>query len=345
MNSPHPHTVTVLMPVHNAASYLREAIQSILDQTFRDFEFLIVDDCSTDGSYDILQGYRDPRIRVIHSDRHLKLAGALNLGMDLATGKYLARMDADDISLPERLAVQVDFMEQHPDIGICGSWVKTFGTQKGAIYRQPVGTDMARAYTLFESPFMHPTVVMRRSLFEKATLRYDIGYYPTEDYELWERALRLFPGTNLPTILLRYRVHGQSMTQSDWPEMDRQASLVAARGLRDLGIEPTETEARFHRALGRGRSLACQDLTELARAETWLLKLRKANHTAGVYPAGIFEQLLQDVWFRICFNSASLGWRSSNRYAASALAGPARLPRRMMVTAAVLKAAIRRPSL
>ena len=119
--------VTILMPVHNGAEFLTEAIDSMLRQSLKDFEFLIVDDASTDSSASIVQGYSDPRIRLIQSPERLKLSGALNLGLDQAQGRYIARMDADDISLPKRLERQVKFLEENPDIGLCGSWIRYFG--------------------------------------------------------------------------------------------------------------------------------------------------------------------------------------------------------------------------
>ena len=117
---------TVLMPVYNAEKYVAEAIDSILNQTFNDFEFLIINDGSTDNSLDIIKSYDDPRITIINNETNLGLSHTLNKGIELARGEYIIRMDADDISLSIRLEKQIEFMDSNQHIGICGSWIQTF---------------------------------------------------------------------------------------------------------------------------------------------------------------------------------------------------------------------------
>lgn len=163
--------VTVLMPVYNGEEYLREAIESILFQSFGNFEFLIIDDGSTDDSINIIASYTDPRIRVITNGENIGIARALNKGIELARGKYIARMDSDDISLPKRFEKQVDFLDKNPEIGIVGSWIKTFGGRKTIILAHPCNPEMVRIFFLFDSPLAHPTVMMRREFLKKNNLR------------------------------------------------------------------------------------------------------------------------------------------------------------------------------
>ena len=122
--------VTVLMSVYNGEKYLERAIKSILNQTFKDFEFLIINDGSTDNSVKIIQSFNDLRLRLIHNESNIGLIKTLNKGLKLSNGKYIARMDCDDISLPKRLSIQASFMEKYPEIGVCGSWVKIIGLGK-----------------------------------------------------------------------------------------------------------------------------------------------------------------------------------------------------------------------
>jgi len=132
--------VTVLMPVYNGERYLNEAVDSILGQTFTDFEFLIIDDASTDKTPEILRSYDDPRIRVVTNEENLGLSKSLNKGLALARGEFIARMDADDVSYPYRLQVQHEFMTQHPGAGVIGSWAE-YIDRKGEIvhrYRAPI---------------------------------------------------------------------------------------------------------------------------------------------------------------------------------------------------------------
>lgn len=306
--------VTVLMPVHNGARFLNDAMRSIFRQSFQEYEFLIVDDCSTDTTVEIIQSFKDPRVRLLRSNTRLRFAGALNLGLDASKGEYVARMDADDISLRRRLEVQVGFLDRHPNVGICGTWVKTFGMKGTTIYKEPVGYENIKATALFDTPFAHPSVMMRRNVMDEHHLRYDGTYYPADDFELWSRAVKCFPCENIDEVLLRYRVHPQSMTVSEWTEMDAKACLVVKRELNELGLSPTEDKIRFHRNIGRGRSYRCCNRAEIERAETWLLKLIRINQSSKKYDRVALRRVIGDVWYRLCFNSAHLGMWVFRKY-------------------------------
>ena len=125
--------ISVVMPAYNAEKYITEAIDSILFQTFKDFEFIIINDASTDSTKDIIESYKDPRIKLVNNEQNKGVAKSLNIGISVACGKYIARMDADDIALPERFQKQFDFMEQHPNIDVCGSWAKKTGNENEII--------------------------------------------------------------------------------------------------------------------------------------------------------------------------------------------------------------------
>lgn len=208
-----PH-VTVLMSVYNGAKYLSEAIESILKQTYSDFEFLIVDDASTDCSIEIIKNYADPRIRLIANTQRKGLAANLNRGLELARGEYIARMDADDISMPQRLEKQVAFMKANPDLAASGTCALDMNEAGGDLAVRKVfhGRALGR-WIWMPSPFIHPTVIFRKRVIEK--YGYDSSLEPAEDYGLW---LKLHCGgetlDNLNEVLLRYRVHGQSVTAS-----------------------------------------------------------------------------------------------------------------------------------
>jgi glycosyltransferase involved in cell wall biosynthesis len=305
--------VTVLLPVYNGERYLRETIESILAQTYRDFELLIVDDGSTDSSLELITSFVDDRIKVLRNPERLKLSGGLNRGMKEARGKYIARMDADDIALPKRLEKQFVYMERHPDVGVCGTGIEIFGAVKKRKDIYPKTADEIKAYGLFDCPFCHPTVMMRKDLFLKHNLWYDGSYYPTEDYELWARAVYLFPTVNLDDVLLRYRVHGDSMTGSDWDAMDREAVRII-RGILDrCGFDYSEDTLEMHRNIGRGRSCRCS-LAEIAQADAWLQQLWQMNREQKKYEEESFAQMLSLVWFRLCFNNTSLGIKMFSTY-------------------------------
>jgi glycosyltransferase involved in cell wall biosynthesis len=313
--------ITVLMPVHNGEAFLGEAAESILRQTCHDFELLIVDDGSTDATPAILSkiAAEDSRVRVEGGRIRLGFSGALNAGLDLARGEYIARMDADDIALPHRLEVQREYLHMHPEVGLCGGLVETFGLRRGTFYRPPLSWEETLCYALFDNPFAHPTVMLRRDLIEKHRLRFDPGYCPADDYELWSRCLRLFRCVNLNRVLLRYRVHARSLTQAEWSDMDGHAARIAARELTALGMPTGDREVQFHRNMGRGSCFQVLRREELRRAEQWLHALLEANRCTDRYPENIFRRIVAGVWFKVCYHAGAMGTAMLSHYAMSML--------------------------
>ncbi len=206
--------VSVLMPTYNVEKYIAEAIESILNQTFSDFELIILDDGSTDGSADIAKSFTDNRIVYHHNDVNLGLANNLNVGLRMARGKYIARMDGDDISLPERFQTQIDFLEAHPDIDLCSCGLQMFGTED-TVWVREANPEAVKITMMFYSPVLHATSVWRRESFEKHNLYYDQNAFPAEDYELWSRAVFHCKLVNIPQVLYRYRIHGIQVTKTD----------------------------------------------------------------------------------------------------------------------------------
>jgi glycosyltransferase involved in cell wall biosynthesis len=209
--------VSVVMPVYNGELYLAEAIQSILAQSYRNFEFLIVDDGSTDGSPQIINKYKnlDSRVKLIRHVRNQGLVSALNTGFQAAQGKYLARMDQDDISLPERFSLQVEHLEAFPEVGLLGCRVHHIDATGRLLYVPPLYLDdlSIQWHILFQNTFYHPTVMLRKSVLDQLNLRYDPAHENAEDFGLWSRLLEHTQGENLPEVLLHYRFHSESMTE------------------------------------------------------------------------------------------------------------------------------------
>lgn len=234
--------VSVVMPVYNAEAYLTEAVESVLNQTFRDFELLAVDDASTDRSPEILAAFarQDPRVRVLRNPRNLMISRTLNAGLEQAQGEYLARMDADDVSLPDRLAKQAAYLDAHPRAGIVGgSMLITDASGRPIGERHYHLTDAAIRRHLFRySPFSHPLVMMRTALVRQAG-----GYLPdydyAEDYELYFRLGRLAEFGNLPDFLLRYRVVPRSLTVGVTRAMELQTLAVRRRAVKEYGYVMT----------------------------------------------------------------------------------------------------------
>ena len=207
-------TITVVMPAYNAATYLDEAVTCILNQTFRDFEFIIINDGSTDNTGSILDRYKklDSRIRVYHQENQGMIA-ALNRGCQLARGKYIARMDADDVSVANRLERQLSYIEAHPDIGILGSWISI--EKNSRIVDQwcpPTNSKRLKWELFFGVCVAHPSVLMRREVIERLNFyRPDASH--GEDGDLWFRASAITEFGNVPEVLLKYRVWPKSTSQ------------------------------------------------------------------------------------------------------------------------------------
>ncbi len=213
--------VSVVMPVHNAERFVGEAIASILGQTLERLELVVVDDGSTDRSGAIIGSFHDPRLRVI-TQPNAGIAAALNAGIAASRGALIARMDADDVALPERLAKQVAFMEAHPEVGLLGTWAVIEDEQGRVVgaHEHPADDALIRWSLLFDTPFVHPTMVIRRALFEQVG-GYDGDPGLFEDFNLWSRMIRHTCGANLPEHLLRYRLVGTSLSHVTTRRLER----------------------------------------------------------------------------------------------------------------------------
>ena len=208
--------VTVLMTVYNGERHLREAVESIVHQTFQDFEFLIINDGSTDGTRELVLSYSDPRIRLLDNGHNLGQTRSLNRGLELAEGQYIARQDADDISEPERLARQVAFLETHTEVALLGTWytkIDTEGTPLGE-RRLPCNSIQVRWSLLFFCPFVHSAVMFRKSAVLEQIGFYNEAFVYAQDYELWSRIARCLLVANLGEYLVRYRITPWSMTST-----------------------------------------------------------------------------------------------------------------------------------
>lgn len=281
--------VTVLMPVRNASPYIVAAVESIRRQTEGRFRLLVIDDGSTDNGLDKVASMNDERISIFPDRRELGIAHRLNWGIDQSQSAFIARMDADDFSEPDRLARQVEFMRSHPDIAISGTWYRVFhGRTLSEPVVLPTEHEALRAMTLFASPFAHPTVIFNRALINRENIRYSADFPHAEDYELWERAAGLVRLGNIPEALLRYRLHPFQVSSRHSSIQRQTADAVRRRALLRLGISFSEEEFELHCACGSGSIEG--DVKRMRAAREWLPEL--AARVGGQYPA-IVEDCLR----------------------------------------------------
>jgi glycosyltransferase involved in cell wall biosynthesis len=248
--------VSVLLAVHDDVRYIGAAVQSVLRQTVDDIELIVVDDASTDGTAAVLSRIDDARMSVLSNPERRGLAMSLNRALEHASGRYVARIDADDIAFPNRLEAQLVRIRQNPDLAVLGSAILDLSEEgyPGALHRNPSGPLGVRWLALFGAPFFHPTVLVDRELSEWHSLRYDPIYLESEDYEFWTRLLAVAEGANLREPLVLKRVHARqaSIRRSDVQEsFQRQVALrEIAEIAPELGADAAELAWR--RGSGRG---------------------------------------------------------------------------------------------
>lgn len=229
--------VSVIMPAYNAEKYINAAIDSILGQTFTDFELIVINDCSKDSTEDVILSYRDQRIVYLKNEKNLGVAGTLNRGLVAASGEYIARMDSDDIAAPERLEKQLAYMQAHPETVVCGSRVRLFSDAgEGEFCNYPQQDRQIKTALLFSCPFAHPSVMLRGTVLRDKGLRYEEAFEKVEDYRLWTQLAKYGEFANLPEPLLRYRKHpGQVCATSSQVQYEGKLRL-AAELLPQVGI-------------------------------------------------------------------------------------------------------------
>ena len=247
--------VSVIMSVYNGEPFVGEAVASILSQTFSDFEFLVVDDASTDGTRDYLLSVGDSRLVVLQNEANIGRTPSLNKAIRSARGEYLARQDADDVSLPERIERQVAYLDTHPTVGLVGTRVDWIDEQGRRLDRPPFPTQYDNAaiqqQLLVNCCFAHGSVMFRRQALEEAGGGYNEAWNETEDWELWLRMTEGWDGANLDEPLYRYRWHSAMASVRNRDDQVRLGSLA-----RDLAVKRRLRAGRAAFGLGRAGSPA-----------------------------------------------------------------------------------------
>lgn len=292
--------VTVLMSVYNGQNYLYESIKSIQNQTFQDWELLIICDPSTDHTVDIITEYqkKDNRIRLVCNEKRLGLAETLNKGIREAAGIYIARMDDDDLSLPTRLEKEVRVLENNPNIAVVGSWQKHFGTSNW-VHQPPETCEEMKATLLFECCVCHSTIMFRRDTFIQNHYFYDSKFY-SEDYELWTRVIQKYDMYTIPEVLGEYRLNGDNITAEKMDKIDIEARNIVAKTLRNnLHINVKDQDkvllAKWTNPFQNQSDLKAQKI--LIEQEKELLdQIRDANKKCKYYDEKALDAILKIRW-------------------------------------------------
>jgi len=242
--------VSVVMPVYNGEKYLQLALDSLFSQDFTDFQIIAVDDGSTDNTAKILadNAKKDKRLKVVTVSPNKGLPNALNTGLENATGKYVARMDCDDISLPKRFSTQVKFLEAHPEIDLVAAFIEMFRDNEIlGVHIVPTDPEVIKAAMLFTNPVAHPTVMIRKEFLDKHNLKY--ANQNVEDYEFWNRISNLGRIANIPEPLVKYRIHTSQFSSTHNVKQEAADLAIKQSITKRLGFEFSEDQWQLFRRI------------------------------------------------------------------------------------------------
>ncbi len=301
-NSTSP-AISVIMPTYNTeVSFLRTSVDSILSQTFRDFEFIIIDDGSTNGSDQYLKSIDDDRVKIIWNSENLGITKSLNIGLKVAKGKYVARMDADDVSLPTRFEKQFIFLEAHPNVIILGSYEEYFGDFSRIFGDDIKSQSLYRIRLLFGNPGPdHPTFMMRRETIARRHVTYDESLKYSQDYGLLVESSQYGEIAIIPEILVKKRAHSRRISIEHRATQKDCDKLIERRLLERLGLFVTDEELVFHYQL-RNEFLGKKNIYKSFR---WFLKLIVANYSKKQYNRMEFSYICIKYFITGNFNGVS----------------------------------------
>ncbi|MCP5054298.1 MAG: glycosyltransferase [bacterium] len=299
--------LTVLMTVYNGEEYLRETVDSILNQTYADFKYLILDNASTDKSRDIIRSYDDSRIELVELPENIGQVAALNRGLERVETEFVARIDADDISLPKRFEKQVAFMDTHPGVGVCGTFADAFKGDQIIRWSYPCDPEDIKVKLLFECALVHPSVMIRKNILDKHQLKYDETMKHSYDWELWQRVACHAELANISECLLKYRLHTQSESQRTSELQEEAAQRLDTRELARLGL--LEHPLRnIHRDVAfETLNIKNRDPEFLKQTVQWFNALEDANRSLKIYDELALNRFLRQRLFIVLTNNTALG--------------------------------------
>jgi len=264
--------ISVILPVYNAEKYISKAIDSILAQTYQNFELIVIDDGSTDNSLNIIKKYEtDSKVKIINQENK-GLIFTLNKGIALAKGLYIARMDADDISHPERFEKQLRLFKENLNLGVCSTSTENFGAESGVVIRTPKN-DFLKAELLFLPPFAHPATMIKRAVLIENNIYYREEFKHCEDFDLWSQLAPYCQFSNVTEVMLKYRVHPEQVTNS-YPEVVLNAHFrICQRNLLALGV--TLNKRDFLAFIGKEKH--CDNIKKIITIYKEIIAANKQN--------------------------------------------------------------------
>ncbi|SHG24183.1 glycosyltransferase family 2 protein [Dysgonomonas macrotermitis] len=296
--------ISVILPVYDASAYLARAIDSIIGQTYTDWELIVINDGSTDNSESIVVNYSDNRINYYKNEVNSGLIFTLNKAIGLCSGKYIARMDADDIASPERFERQIDYLEQNSGCSMCGTFAHIIDKDEnitGKIIHQTENKYL-QINLLFSVPFVHPSMMIRKEVLEEN--QFDQNYLHAEDYDLWCRIARKHIVGNIPQFLLMYRWHDRNVSVLNSQRQNEAKEKIIRRELEFIGLNPDEKEIFLHKVsfsqFDSKEKEVKSSFSDFGELNKWFSKIIEANKKSKRYDENALIAFLWSRWIVVC---------------------------------------------
>lgn len=300
-----PPLLSIIIPTYNSEQFLSQTIQSILNQTYKNFELIIINDGSTDSSKSIIESFNDTRIKYYENKKNKGIVFTRNYGLQLAKGEYIGMVDSDDIVYPEKFEEQITFLEKNKDFGMVGSWVKFIdveGKRLSGSWKLNAPPEMIPSIMLFNNYFVQSAVLSRRESISRFTFKVD---FPTaQDYLMWVEVTQNYKTWNLPKYMLDYRVHKGGITEKHKEVRSEKEKEIFRMQLKRLEIDATDKELELHSLIKDDRPIT--QINTLKSIEEWLLKIISKNKTLKVYDHRMLTKVVYNRWLKVCNKSSSL---------------------------------------
>ncbi len=297
--------LSIIMPVYNAQKHIRSAVESLLKQSFHNFELIVINDGCTDKSMEMVRSFGDNRIRILNNDKNRGIVFSRNRGIAAARGRYLAPFDADDVARQDKFEKQIAFMEANKEYGMIGSWAHLIDDNDRLLktkWKLSASPERISAILLFRNYFVQSAVVIRREAIpEKGYVK---GTDTVEDYHMWAQVASIHKVWNYPDYLVRYRIHEQGITSRESSKMPKRDSKVFRFLYEPLQIQLDDRQLALLQLI-KGQQ-AITDMKTLKDVEAFLLELLKQNKRLGLYHQKHLCKEVQNRWLKTCFNARGL---------------------------------------
>lgn len=280
------------MPVYKVERYVAHSIQSVLDQSMEDWELILVDDASPDSSTEVIATFSDQRIRYIKHENNKGLAEARNTGILAARGDYIALLDSDDVASPDRLATQLRFLENHPGVGLVGSWAELIDEagNKTGLRSNPYPDNLLRPMLVFRNTFIASSLMIRKSALPANLFRTMLA----EDYDFTSHLAENWDVAVLPSYLIHYRINSQGLMGTRWQQIKADCWITQQRLLQQLGVSASPAEAELHQRISHAAADGI-DSSEAQRAGRWMVRILQANEASRRYDQTLLNQACEEV--------------------------------------------------